>query len=1063
MKLRYFSLLAIFAIVALQFSVATAQITVFPSYTEDFESSNGGWSGSGTNATWAWGTPVGPTITTAYSGSRCWKTNLNGNYNNSETSYMTSPIFDFSCLTADPTLSFGIAHYIESGYDYCTVEFSTNGGSTWTTLGSTSSGGTNWYQTSTGWNGNRAWVLASHILTGLAGKSSVMIRFKFTSDSSVSYDGMGIDLVTINLAGATLSVPSLNAPADGATGVAISPTLSWNAVACASGYDIQVATDPTFTNLVTNVSGNLTTTLDIGPLAGSTLHYWRARATRGAIVGNWSAIRTFTTLFPPPPVPILSTPVNNATAQALTTILTWLPSVGAASYRVQVSTNPAFTTTIKDTSVAGTTITVQGLQNYTVYYWRVNATNVSGTSAYSAVWNFRTVIASTALTLPNNSDIEVALPANLSWVNIPGLAGYRVQVATDVLFTSVVYDNATITAATVGIPNLLNNTQYYWRVKCIGSGNEESNWTNSWSFRTIIGTPILLIPTDGALDQPLNTVSSWNPLTGQPSYQVQVATNVIFTTDAMVLDTTVASGTSASFSRLANNTLYYWRVRGLSSTSGKGGWAVVRSFTTIVSPTTLVAPTNQSKAQPIPLILQWTSVGAKAVYQVQVATDAAFKNIVVDQDKLGGTTVQYNEFNGLKNNTDYYWRVRPASSSTVEIPWSPTWMFTTIIGTPALTSPKKGEQNLTKAVNFSWGEVDGSSSCMLQVAKDNKFTDIVSEVTGLIGTSKTVQLETDTRYFWRMRATSINNGTGVWSEIWSFVTGTQAASIPVLNFPEDKAKNVVPNVTITWKDAQGAATYDLQISRTADFKNVLVNESGLMATSYKANGLASKETYFWRVQGVNSTGASGWSDPWSFTVVVAAPASATLLLPAKNAKNQFIASTQLKWADVTDAASYSVQLSETADFSTTVVDAKDILITSYSATKLKPLTEYFWHVKAVNAGGEGAWSETSNFTTESLEGVIEVPELGFSLTSYPNPMTTSVGTVELTIQQRANVRISVVSLLGVEAMEVLNGTFDAGTHKMQWNSTGLSAGMYFLKVETAGKVLSVPVTIVPSK
>ncbi|MBI3260535.1 MAG: fibronectin type III domain-containing protein [Ignavibacteriae bacterium] len=1060
MKLRYIFLVALCAIFALQFSVSTAQITVFPTYTEDFEASNGGWSGTGS---WAWGSPTGASITSAAQGTKCWKTSLTGNYTNSETSYMTSPIFDFSCLSADPTLTFNIAHYLESGYDYGIVQLSTNGGSTWVTLGSTSSGGTNWYQTASGWNGSRTWVTASHVLTGMAGKSSVMIRIRLSSDSSVVMGGIGIDLVTINLAGATLGTPTLSAPADFAIGVAISPTLTWNSTTCATAYDVQVATDVSFTNIVTNITGNASTSLAVGPLAGSTVHYWRVRATRGGIISGWSSVRAFTTIFPPPPAPVLIVPANNATAQTLAPNLTWLPAVGASSYKLQVSTSPAFSTFLIDSSLAGLNASLKGLQNYTVYYWRVSASNTSGTSPFSTVWNFRTLLASTTLSLPLDATIELTLPPTLQWANIPGLVGYRLQVASDVTFNTIVYDNPSILAPSASVPNLQNNTQYFWRVKCIGTGNEESDWSLSKSFSTIITTPSLNLPFDGAKDQPINVSVSWGAVFGQPKYQIQVATTVIFTAADMVFDSVIASGTTVPPSRLANNTTYFWRVRGVSTINGKGLWSDVHSFSTIVSSTTLIFPVDQTKGQSIPINLQWASVGAKAIYQIQISTDNTFKTTVIDEDKIGGNSVLYNEFNGLKNNMEYYWRVRPTSQSGFEVPWSPTWSFTTVVGTPVLTAPKNGQQNLQKSINLAWTDVEGSTSFMIQIAKDSKFVDIVSDLKAVTGTSKIVELETDTKYYWRMRASSTNNGTGNWSETWNFVTGSQAATIPALNSPEDKAKNVIPNVRLTWKDAPGAATYDLQISRTADFKNVLANESGLTATSYTTNGLAAKETYFWRVQSVNQVGASGWSDPWSFTVVVGAPATVSLLLPAKNAKNQLTTSASLKWENVTEAESYAVQLSENSNFGTTDVDVKDITTNTYTVSKLKSGTEYFWRVKAINAGGEGAWSETWNFTTETSNGVVESPELGISLLSYPNPMATSAGTLELVLQQRSNVRVTLISLLGVESIELMNGMYEAGKNTAEWSSVGLSSGMYFIRLETTGKVLTIPVTIVSTK
>ena len=71
---------------------------------------NGGWSTSdaGQNQSWAFGEPNGTDIPNAASGVNAWVTNLNGNYNNAEESYIVSNCFDFSSLTSDPTLSLSI-------------------------------------------------------------------------------------------------------------------------------------------------------------------------------------------------------------------------------------------------------------------------------------------------------------------------------------------------------------------------------------------------------------------------------------------------------------------------------------------------------------------------------------------------------------------------------------------------------------------------------------------------------------------------------------------------------------------------------------------------------------------------------------------------------------------------------------------------------------------------------------------------------------------------------------------------------------------------------------------
>ena len=63
---------------------------------------------------------------------------------------------------------------------------------------------------------------------------------------------------------------------------------------------------------------------------------------------------------------------------------------GATSYRAQVSTSSSFGTVAFDQSVSGTSVSVTGLAGKTTHFWRVNATDGTSTSPFSAVRSFKT-------------------------------------------------------------------------------------------------------------------------------------------------------------------------------------------------------------------------------------------------------------------------------------------------------------------------------------------------------------------------------------------------------------------------------------------------------------------------------------------------------------------------------------------------------------------------------------------------------------------------------------------------------------------------------------------------
>ncbi|MDD5675261.1 MAG: hypothetical protein PHC61_13915, partial [Chitinivibrionales bacterium] len=113
---------------------------------------------------------------------------------------------------------------------------------------------------------------------------------------------------------------------------------------------------------------------------------------------------------PAPGVPVLSSPANAATSIAVNPTLAWNASSGATTYGLQVATDAGFTGLVVNQS--GLTVlsyNVTGLTNSTTYYWRVNATNGGGTSAWSSVWSFTTSIEGwSQLTTPFDWDVTNA-------------------------------------------------------------------------------------------------------------------------------------------------------------------------------------------------------------------------------------------------------------------------------------------------------------------------------------------------------------------------------------------------------------------------------------------------------------------------------------------------------------------------------------------------------------------------------------------------------------------------------------------------------------------------------
>jgi hypothetical protein len=155
---------------------------------------------------------------------------------------------------------------------------------------------------------------------------------------------------------------------------------------------------------------------------------------------------------------------------------------------VQVSTVADFSTLLTNSSVATTSLSLSGLAGGTVHYWRVNATNTAGTSAWSAVRSFTTAniatLAAPVLVSPASGATNVSINPAFSWNASTGATSYVLQVSTRSNFSVLVVNRTGITTTTSSVTGLRKNVTYYWRVRA-SNGTVLSAWSATRTFKTI--------------------------------------------------------------------------------------------------------------------------------------------------------------------------------------------------------------------------------------------------------------------------------------------------------------------------------------------------------------------------------------------------------------------------------------------------------------------------------------------------------------------------------------------------------------------------------------------------
>jgi len=145
-----------------------------------------------------------------------------------------------------------------------------------------------------------------------------------------------------------LDQPGRINPANGMTGVPLTPAITWGSVPGATGYDFALSTDPSFADASKTIDSftNKTTTVytPSKALTAATTYFWRVRALNGTAAGDW-VTSAFTTqaagggaaaTTAPAPQPVITVVVP--TQPVVTPVITIPPQTGAA----QAPVTPAY-------------------------------------------------------------------------------------------------------------------------------------------------------------------------------------------------------------------------------------------------------------------------------------------------------------------------------------------------------------------------------------------------------------------------------------------------------------------------------------------------------------------------------------------------------------------------------------------------------------------------------------------------------------------------------------------------------------------------------------------------
>ncbi len=203
---------------------------------------------------------------------------------------------------------------------------------------------------------------------------------------------------------------------------------------------------------------------------------------------------------------------------------------------------------------------------------------------------------------------------------------------------------------------------------------------------------------------------------------------------------------------------------------------------------------------------------------------------------------------------------------------------------------------------------------------------------------------------------------------------------PVLVSPENNAIDIIINNNFTWEESLNVESYRIQIATDVEFTNIIFDDNKIDGTNWQNyHPLVPSTIYYWRVQSVATGKLSTWSDGWSFTTL--APLDAPQLLSPLNESTGILLNPLFSWYDVTDADTYTAELSLDANFSNLILSVTTVQTSFSTLLDLNYETTYYWRVKAQNFEGNlSGWSEIWSFTTINAPAVpwIVITETGNS-------------------------------------------------------------------------------------
>ncbi|NJD23010.1 MAG: T9SS type A sorting domain-containing protein, partial [Melioribacter sp.] len=344
----------------------------------------------------------------------------------------------------------------------------------------------------------------------------------------------------------------------------------------------------------------------------------------------------------------------------------------------------------------------------------------------------------------------------------------------------------------------------------------------------------------------------------------------------------------------------------------------------------------------------------------------------------------------------------------------------TIPVSPVLALPANSSTGVSTNPTLSWVAVDGAASYHLQVSISSTFSSTAVDQSGITGISSAVSgLIASTTYYWRVNATNAN-GTGSWSSVYNFTTGSQATSAGLIVYG-DTLKS--PWINTSW-------------GTTATFNSTQKVFQGSYSVNVTQSGWA----------GLRLRNGS-WGSPVNIST-------------SNYASFEFAAYGGIN--GLTLGVYFENDLGQAfPTVSNIQVAANQWQIVSVPISQLNPNNYIIHSITIQNFTGKQKTYFVDNIHFNGASVVAKLvagtenttlPDKFNLDQNYPNPFNPST-IIAFNISQQSFVTLKIYNILGQEVATLVSKTLPAGNYREVWDASNFPSGIYIYQLCSDNNVL----------